>query len=418
MFFEIVSILFFIFAIIFTIWLKFPQFKIYKKIKKNANAKSLSTLFISLASHIGTGNIVGVMSGIFIAGPGVIFWMWVYAFFSMSFSLIENSYAVKFNKFENDNYYGGTILTIKKGLNKPFLALIFGVCLFITNAFLFPPLQINAIVESINYVFDIPIIIIVILLVLFFIFYIYRGNSRITRFVDLLVPIMAITYTVVILFLIGINYKTLPNAIYKIFSSAFNFKTFSISSLIYVMSIGIRRSMFSNEAGLGTTPSFAGSSNYSDVTVQGYYQMLGVTIDTLLLCTITGIFIVQLNQNLSISVTSIIDILEYYLPNFGKILGLFFLLSFALSSVIGEFVMAENNLILISNNQKFSKILLRIIFTFTLIIGSFFSLEKALSLIDYGLIILGILNLYILFKLEKKYHLFTKKNIKHEKKIF
>lgn len=418
MFFEIVSLLFFIFAIIFTIWLKFPQFKIYKKIKENANAKSFSALFISLASHIGTGNIVGVMSGIFIAGPGVIFWMWVYAFFSMSFSLIENSYAVKFNKFENDSYYGGTILTIKKGLNKPFLSLIFGVCLFITNAFLFPPLQINAIVESINYVFDIPIIIIVVLLVLFFIFYIYRGNSRITKFVDLLVPIMAITYTVVILFLIGINYKTLPNAIYKIISSAFNFKTFSVSSLIYVMSIGIRRSMFSNEAGLGTTPSFAGSSDYSDVTIQGYYQMLGVTIDTLLLCTITGIFIVQLNQNLSISVTSIIDILEYYLPNFGKILGLFFLLSFALSSVIGEFVMAENNLILIGQNHFFSKILIRIVFTFTLIIGSFFSLNKALTLIDYGLVILGILNLYILFKLELRYHLLTKKKPKLSKKVF
>lgn len=411
MFFEFISILFFILSILFTFWLKFPQFKIYKKIKENANQSSLSTLFISLASHIGTGNVIGVMSGIFIAGPGVIFWMWVYAFFSMSFSLIENSYAVKFHKKDDFKYYGGTILTIKNGLNKPFLALIFGICLFITNAFLFPPLQINAIVESINYVFNIPIIIIVIILVGFFIFYIYRGNSRITKFIDLLVPIMSITYTVVIIFLIGINYKSLPFAIYKIIVSAFNFRSFSVSTLIYVMSIGIRRSMFSNEAGLGTTPSFSGSINTPDVTIQGYYQMLGVIVDTLILCTLTGIFLVQLNQNYSISVTSIIDILEFYLPNFGIFLGLFFLLSFALSSVIGEFVMAENNLILISQNKVFSKFLLRFVFTFTLILGSFFSLDKAFSLIDYGLIILGLINLYVLFKLENQYHLFTKKKV-------
>lgn len=411
MFFEFISILFFILSILFTFWLKFPQFKIYKKIKENSNHSSLSTLFISLASHIGTGNIIGVMSGIFIAGPGVIFWMWVYAFFSMSFSLIENSYAVKFHKKENCKFYGGTILTIKNGLNKPILAIIFGICLFITNAFLFPPLQINSIVKSINYVFNIPTIVIVIILISFFIFYIYRGNSRITKFIDLIVPIMSVTYTVIIIFLIGINYKSLPFAIYKIIISAFNFKSFSISTLIYVMSIGIRRSMFSNEAGLGTTPSFSGSNNNSDVTVQGYYQMLGVIVDTLILCTLTGIFLVQLNQNYSISVTSIIDILEFYLPNFGKFLGLFFLLSFALSSVIGEFVMAENNIILISQNKLFSKFLLRFVFTFTLILGSFFSLDKAFSLIDYGLIILGLINLYVLFKLENKYHLFTKKKV-------
>lgn len=411
MFFEFISILFFILSVFFTIWLRFPQFKIYKKIKKNSNHSSLSTLFISLASHIGTGNIIGVMSGIFLAGPGVIFWMWIYAFFSMSFSLIENSYAVKFHKKDDCNFYGGTILTIKNGLNKPFLAFIFGICLFITNAFLFPPLQINAIVESINYVFNIPIIIIVIILIGFFIFYIYRGNNRITKFIDLIVPIMSVTYTVVIIFLIGINYKSLPFAIYKIIISAFNFKSFSISTLIYVMSIGIRRSMFSNEAGLGTTPSFSGSNNNSDVTVQGYYQMLGVIVDTLILCTLTGILLIQLNQNYSISVTSIIDILEFYLPNFGKFLGLFLLLSFALSSVIGEFVMAENNIILISKNKLFSKFLLRFVFTFTLILGSFFSLDKAFSLIDYGLIILGLINLYVLFKLEYKYHLFTKKKV-------
>lgn len=413
LFFNIISFVFLFLAIVFTFWLKFPQFKMYKKIKENANSKSLSTLFISLASHIGTGNIVGVMTGIFIGGPGVIFWMWIYGFFSMTFSLIENSYAVKFQDIKDNNYYGGTILSIKKGLNKETLAVIFGICLFITNTILFPPLQINAIIQSIKYVFNIPTLIIALILIMFFIFYIYRGNTKITKFIDLIVPIMAVTYTVVILFLIFVNYKTLPYAIKTILNSALNFKSFSISTIVYTASIGIRRSFFSNEAGLGTTPSFSGSINSSDVTIQGYYQMLGVVIDTLFLCTITGIFIIQLNQNHSydFSVTSIIDILDNMLPNFGTFLGLFFLLAFALSSVIGEFVMAENNLLLLTKNTKVSKIILRIIFTFTLFFGSYFSLNRALSMIDYGLVVLGIINIYSLFKLEKKYRLFTKKKI-------
>ncbi len=411
MFFEFISLIFFILAVFFTVWLKFPQFKMIKKIKKETNPKALSTLFISLASHIGTGNVVGIMTGIFIGGPGILFWMWIYTFFSMAFSLIENSYAVKFHELKSGNYYGGTILSIKKGLNKPFLALLFGISLFITNTILFPPLQINAIVESIKYLIDLPTFIIALCLVLFFIFYIYLGNQKITKFIDIIVPIMASTYLVVMLFLIMVNYHTFLVAIVKIISSAFNFKTFSVSTLIYSMSIGIRRSIFSNEAGLGTTPSFAGSTDNEDVTLQGYYQMLGVTIDTLILCTITGIFLVQLGDkfNDDLTVTSIIKVLDYYLPSFGKFLGLFFLLSFALSSVIGEFVMAENNLLLLNNNARFSKIFLRVIFTFTLVLGSYFSLGKALSLIDYGLVILGIINIYSLFRLEQKYHLFTKK---------
>lgn len=411
MFFNVISLIFFLVAILFTFWLRFPQFKMRKKIKQNANSKSLSTLFISLASHIGTGNIVGIMTGIFLGGPGIIFWMWIYAFFSMTFSLIENSYAVKFHDIKEHNYYGGTILSIRKGLNKHFLSVAFGICLFITNTILFPPLQINAIVQSIKYVSDIPTIIIALSLIAFFILYIYRGNQKITKFVDLLVPIMAVTYTVVITFLILMNYRTLPKAIFTIINSALNFKSFSISTLIYTASIGIRRSIFSNEAGLGTTPSFAGTTNSEDVSIQGYYQMLGVIIDTLLICTLTGIFVIQLGETSisSIEVTCIIDILNQFLPNFGTFLGLFFLLSFALSSVIGEFVMAENNLLLLSNNIKGSKTILRIVFTITLFFGSYFSLNRALKMIDYGLIVLGIINIYSLFKLEKKYHLFTGK---------
>lgn len=414
MVFEITSIFFLLAAIAFSIWLKFPQFKMINKIKCGANQKSLSALFISLASHIGTGNIIGVMTGIFIGGPGVIFWMWIYAFFSMSFALIENSYAVKFHKQDSDNdqrYYGGTILSIQKGLNKKRLALLFGISIFLTNTFLFPPLQLNAIVESIKNLTNTKTIYIALIIILFFIFYIYRGNQKITAFIDLLVPIMAVTYIVVILFLILMNYRKLPYALYTIVNSALNFKVFSVSTIFYTMSIGIRRSFFSNEAGLGTTPSFAGSTNSSDVTIQGYYQMLGVVIDTLFMCTITGILIIQINPSLNnnLSSTVIMDILDYYLPSFGKYLGLFFLMSFALSSIIGEFVMAENNLHLLVKNNHFSKIFIRIVFSITILFGSYFTLAKALYLIDYGLVILGIINVYSLYQLEKKYRLFTQK---------
>lgn len=411
MFFAIISILFFVTAIFFTILLRFPQRKVLKEVFNKGNSTSLQTLLVSLASHIGTGNLVGITTGIILGGPGVIFWMWIYAFFSSSFSLVENTYAVVYQKNINGEFIGGASHYIERGLNKKKLGLLFAICLFITNAILFPPLQINTIVMTIDYIFDIPAIYVALAIILIMILFVFRGTKTLLKLTDFIVPIMASTYVLVMSFLILLDITTIPSIIILIIKSAFNIKTLGISSCIYALSIGVRRSIFSNEAGLGTTPTFSAMSNNENPTTQGYFQMLGVFIDTLVICTLTGVFILQSNVDLTLSAGAdvIIKILELKLGNFGKMLAMFFLLAFAFSSILGEFYMAEANMLsVINQNQQRFKIAYRVIFSLTIFFGAFYTTSRAMSVVDYGLVILGSINLIAIFLLEKRLKLLQK----------
>ena len=127
----IICIMFFIISIFLTIKLKFPQFKVLKNVFKKGNKKQFQTLFVSLASHIGTGNLVGITTGIILAGPGFLFWMWIYAFFSSVFALVENRYAVKYQELRNNECYSGSPYYIKKGFNNIKLSYVFAFFLFI-----------------------------------------------------------------------------------------------------------------------------------------------------------------------------------------------------------------------------------------------------------------------------------------------
>ena len=144
-----------------------------------------------------------------------------------------------------------------------------------------------------------------------------------------------------------------------------------------------------------------------NATTQGYFQMFGVYVDTLILCTLTGIFVVQTMMSKNIDLTNfqgpdlIIYLMNIYFEHVGVFLGIFFLICFAFSSVLGEFYLGENNLLFISNN-KFFKIFYRIIFSIMLIFGVFFTTEQAMNLVDVGIIILGMINLIVILLLLKK----------------
>jgi len=402
-----ICIIFFIISIVLTIKYRFPQFKVFKEIFKKGNNKSFQTLFVSMASHIGTGNLVGITTGIIIAGPGFLFWMWIYAFFSSIFAFIENKYAVIYQTVVNDECYSGAPYYIRKGLNNKVLSIIFAFGILIINLFIFPPFQINAITISIKYILDIPNIYIGLFLLLIFILFVYPGTKSLVKLTNFIVPIMSILYLVVNIFIIIYNIEYLPKTLLNIVSSATNIKTFGISTIIFVFTTGVKRSIFSNEAGLGTTPSIAGMEQGVNSTTQGYFQMFGVYVDTLILCTLTGIFVVQTMMSKNIDLTNfqgpdlIIYLMNIYFEHVGVFLGIFFLICFAFSSVLGEFYLGENNLLFISNN-KFFKIFYRIIFSIMLIFGVFFTTEQAMNLVDVGIIILGIINLIVILLLLKK----------------
>lgn len=397
-------------SIIWTVKLRFPQFRVAKEVKKlkKKNRSAYRTYLLSLGTHIGTGNLIGVATGLIIGGPGVIFWMWVFAFFSSSMALAENTYAQKYREKINGEYRGGASFYILNGLKKKGIAVFFAVSLLFTNTILFPPLQVNTIVISGKMLLGIKPLWTGLFLFAIIALLSFKGTKRIVDSAERIVPPMAIIYTVLILLLIVKEGKVLET-LKIIIDDALTIPSFNVSALLAVMGIGIRRSFFSNEAGLGTTPSISAMAEVEEIHDQGFYQMLGVFVDTLLMCTITGFFIVQRVSDFSLFSGGelFFYLFEAEFGFWGILLSFVFLFTFAFVSLIGGYYLGESNALFFSINSFISpKIIIlsyRLLFSFGIILGIFYSTERAMMLVDFGLILLGMTNIWAIFTLENKF---------------
>ncbi|MBQ8293114.1 MAG: amino acid carrier protein [Bacilli bacterium] len=408
---TIIMLIIFIASIGWTIYLKWPQFRVFKEvgvfIKKYPNHPTYKTFLVSLATNLGTGNLVGVTTGIIMGGPGVIIWMWIFGFFSSALSYIENVYAVKYQEKIGDEYRGGACYYILKGLNNPILSIIFAVFLLLTNTIFFPPIQVNTILSAIAKIFPFNKYIIGLLLIIFLLTIVFKGTKKIVDVTNKIVPVMTITFMTTIIFLMIMNYHTFIDSIIIIFNSAFNIKSMGIGLIINAISVGIRRSLFSHEAGLGTMPSVTGMSEAPTPDIQGYFGMLGVYVDTLIMCTITGIFIVQMQMDYS-KYDGADLLIEIFVKNFGNIgllIGVIFLFIFAFSSLLGQYYLGESNAMLFTKFFKRKNnlfvLLYRLVFTIGISLGIVLNMNETIELVDIGLLILGLFNLIILFMLEK-----------------
>ncbi|HHU24478.1 MAG: alanine:cation symporter family protein [Bacilli bacterium] len=406
--YNILMIGFFLVSIIWTFKLRFPQFRVSREVRKLAkkNKSAYRTYLLSLGTHIGTGNLIGVATGLIIGGPGVIFWMWVFAFFSSSLALVENTYAIKFREKIDGEYRGGASFYIRNGLKKKGIALFFAFSLLLTNTILFPPLQVNTIVISGKMLLGINPLWAGVFLFGIIALLSFKGTKRIVDSAERIVPPMAITYTVLMLLLI-VKEGNLIETLSTIIDEALVVQSFNVSALLTVMGIGIRRSFFSNEAGLGTTPSISAMAEVDEYQDQGYYQMLGVFVDTLLMCTITGFFIIQRVSDFSIFSGGelLFYLFEIEFGFWGIILSFLFLFTFAFVSLIGGYYLGESNALFFSINGNISPktivMCYRILFSLGIIFGIFYSTERAMMLVDFGLILLGMTNIWAIFTLEK-----------------
>ncbi len=408
---SIIMIVLLIVSIIATIYLKFPQFEAFNKIRyfnKHSEKNNAKDAFlVTLATNIGTGNLVGVTSGIILGGPGIIIWMWIFGFFSSSLAFLENYYAVKYQEKFGDEYRGGACFYILKGLNAPAVSIIFALFLLLTNSIFFPSLQANTIVEAFvdNLHWNRFLVGALLLIVLSYI--VFRGTRSITKAVNIIVPPMTIGFVVLTVVLVVVNYKTLPTAIYQIIDGAFNIKSMGIAAIINCISVGIRRSLFSHEAGLGTTPSISAMSNSQNCEEQAYYQMLGVYVDTLLMCTLTGILVVQMNLNYDLyhGGDVISAVFSNNLGKIGSIISFCFLFVFAFASLIGQYYLGESNALFLTKVTKIKPIVIRkvyrLFFITSIIIGTIFSTFTTMKLVDFALIALGLINVIALYKLVK-----------------
>lgn len=307
------------------------------------DVSSFAALCTALSSTIGTGNIVGVATAVVAGGPGAILWMWIAAFFGMATKYAEGVLAIKFREIdENGEMAGGPMYYIEKGLGSKLLAkafAIFGVGVALLGIGTFG--QVKSIADAAKLSFNVPTIVTAVVVTVVVTLVTLGGIKRISKVSETIVPFMAIMYIIGVLIVLILNIRLIPEALVLILKSAFNpraaFGGATGVSILMVMQRGIGRGVFSNEAGLGSAPIAAAAARTKEPVRQGLISMIGTFIDTIIICTLTGLAIVITNSyNLGLdgaSVTtsafqSALPIIGTYIVNIG-------LIFFAFTTIIG-----------------------------------------------------------------------------------
>ncbi|MGC7560931.1 alanine/glycine:cation symporter family protein [Pasteurella sp. PK-2025] len=314
-----------------------------------------------LASRVGVGNIGGVATAIAIGGEGAVFWMWVTALIGMSSAFAESTLAQLFKVKEPCGLYrGGPAYYIAKGLKAPWLGVCFALTLIFTFGFAFNAVQANSIVEATRNAWRWNPEYVGLALVIFTAFIIFGGIKRIGVVSATLVPMMALFYLIIAIIILGMNIHSIPSIISRIIASAFDFSAMAggLFGAIFskAMLMGVKRGLFSNEAGMGSAPNSAATADVKHPASQGLIQMLGVFVDTVVVCTCTAVIILLSNnyggESLKgISLTQIA--LQYHVGDFGLHFLAFILFLFAYSSIIGNYAYAESNIRFIRNKPLF-----------------------------------------------------------------
>ncbi|MCQ9328381.1 alanine/glycine:cation symporter family protein [Pelistega suis] len=314
-----------------------------------------------LASRVGVGNIGGVATAIALGGPGAVFWMWVTAFIGMSSAFAESTLAQAYKaRDENGMFRGGPAYYMSKGLRAPWLGVIFAITLIFSFGFAFNAVQSNSIVEATRNAWGWNAEIVGIALVVITAGIIFGGVKRIGQISAKVVPLMALFYLLMAVIILGMNIEKVPTVLSAIVNSAFDFSAMAggiFGSLFsQAMLLGIKRGLFSNEAGMGSAPNSAATADAKHPASQGLIQMLGVFVDTIIVCTCTAVVVLLSNDYGSealrgVSLTQ--KALQFHVGEFGIHFLAFMLLLFCYTSIIGNYAYAENNIRYIRNKPGF-----------------------------------------------------------------
>ena len=288
-------------GLFFSISSRFVQFRYFSDMfrtfgqalqRKEGQLSSFQALMLSVAGRVGAGNIAGVAVAIMLGGPGAVFWMWIVALLGMATSYFECSLAQLYKRREADGTYrGGPAFYILHGLGQRWLAVIFSILLLVTFGFGFNAVQSFTVATSLHDTFGLPTWISGVLLVGVIGLIVFGGIKRIAAMADVLVPIMAGTYILMALVVIGMNITEVPATLALIVKSALGLEPAFAGGVGAAIIMGVKRGLFSNEAGLGSAPNVAAVAEVKHPAAQGIVQSLSVFIDTLLVCTSTALII-------------------------------------------------------------------------------------------------------------------------------
>ena len=359
---------------------------------------------IAVASHVGTGNLAGVAIAVVIGGPGALFWMWIIALLGGATSLIENTLAQTYKVKEGNGFRGGPSYYMEKALGQKTLGYIFSVIVIVTFAFVFNTVQANTIAQAFETSFNMSSTIAGIILAGLTALIIFGGLNRIANVVGFMVPIMAIGYVVVALYVLIVNIVHIPGLFMSIIEAAFGLKQAVGGAIGVAMLQGIKRGLYSNEAGMGSAPNAAATSNVSHPVKQGLLQAFGVFVDTILICSATG-FIVLLYPEYNtigekgIKLTQLA--LSYSVGNWGAGFITLCIFLFAFSSLVGNYYYGEANLEFLTKN-KTSMLIFRILTVACVYLGSVASLGLVWDIADVSMGIMALMNIVVIAILSPK----------------
>jgi len=375
MYYPILIIVMSIAGIYFTVLTKGVQIRLFPESirllkeppEDKKNVSSLQAMLVSTASRVGTGNIVGVSTAICMGGPGACFWMWVMCIIGASSAFIESTLAQIYKRKNKDGEcYGGPAYYIERALHAPILAGVFCVFLIATYAVGFNLLcsyNLQSTFAAYSFYNEkiTPIIIGGILAVLTG-YCLLGGGKRIVKFTSVIVPVMGVAYVLISLIVIFCNITSIPHMFKIIFEDAFDFKAIFGGMAGSCMIYGIKRGLYSNEAGVGSAPNASASAKVSHPAKQGLVQTLSVYIDTILLCTATALMCLSTGVERSEAVSGAPYVQNAIASVFGKIGPTFItvaMILFAFTTLLGNLYYVDNALIFLNHKKQPSKLFMR-----------------------------------------------------------
>ena len=398
----------------FTVASRFVQFRYFSSMfrifgeafkRQPGQLSSFQALMLSVAGRVGAGNIAGVSVAIMLGGPGAIFWMWVVALVGMATSYFECSLAQLYKRREPDGTYrGGPAFYIQHGLGQRWLGVVVSILLLVTFGFGFNAVQSFTVASSLHDTFGLPTIVSGLILTGVIGVIIFGGIKRIASMADVLVPIMAFSYIGMALVVIGMNLSEVPATFAMIFKAAFGLEPAFAGGIGAAIMMGVKRGLFSNEAGLGSAPNVAAVAEVKHPAAQGIVQSLSVFIDTLLVCTSTALIILlsgvyQPGSEMA-GVVLTQTALAAEVGEWGRVFVSIALLLFVFTTLIYNYYLGENALGFFTSKRWMVQVY-RVLVIAPVLWGSMQDLSTVFGFADVTMGLLAICNLIALALLFK-----------------
>ena len=408
-------------AVYFTIRTRFMQVRLFPDMvralteqKSGENGLSpFQTLIVSTATRVGMGNLVGVVAAISAGGAGAVFWMWIMAVLGSATAFIEATLAQLYK--EKDPLYGGyrggpayyihRFFERKEGRKKRYVlpAVLFAISGLICWCGISQVIS-NSVSESFNNAFNIPPLYTTIALVILAAVIVLRKNATV-KVLDVLVPVMAVLYFVITLIIIGMNITALPGIFQRIFEEAFGIRQFAGGSFGAILMNGVKRGLFSNEAGSGSAPCAAAAAEGKTPVTMGLVQSLGVFIDTIVICSCTAFIMLLVPQEVTDGLSGMALLqtaMEFHLGRFGVIFIAVTLAMFSFSTFLGILFYARSNVAYLFGDKWCWQMAYKVLALVMLFIGGIAAYTFVWDLGDVGIGLMTLFNISILYPLSKE----------------